>query len=612
MNRRMNRRMNKFGVIATVFVLVVCLVIVTGSTFSLFTSKSNNDIAINSGKLELAAKLDALKLYSKDVEQTDKFANGGTANFNDAKTELTLKNVTPGDKVTLNIVLTNNSNVDLQYRINWAVTGELADALTAKVGNADITSGTSEWTLWTAPATDAEKTQTLTLSIELPLTADDTWQNKEAKISFTVEAVQANGTGEYSSVAFVNTAAGLQAAIDSGATEITLNDDITLDGALVIGESAGNNTRRAARRFADNDTEESESIVINLNGKTLTSKVAEGAAIVNNADVVITNGTVVAENGVAFENNATATLEEVTISGAVASKGADATLTLNESTVTVEDAETPAISATEGGTVVVNGGTYTNTEDNGVVVSGNVTITDGSFNGKVEAGEGENNAPVISGGNFDCDVSDYIDNEDTVIFENDDGRKDVIKGVAYDETTNTYSISTADGLGWVAKYVNQYSDYSRPFDGATVVLTCDINLGGIEWTPIGDYRFSANRFCGTFDGQGHTVSNFKITKRTDKNDDKKSSYGFFGNMEGTVKNLTIDNATVSSYAYVGALVGRMTNGVLENCHVTNTTDCCLQRGSLRRGINSVIMPIFPFVPLIRVRHCPCFPLWFRN
>ena len=136
---------------------------------------------------------------------------------------------------------------------------------------------------------------------------------------------------------------------------------------------------------------------------------------------------------------------------------------------------------------------------------------------------------------------------------------------------NDYYLTNAAGLFWLAGEVNKYDNYQRPFEGKTVYLTTDIDLQGAEWTPIGDYRFSANRFCGTFDGQNHTISNFKISKDTEKNDDKKSSYGFFGNVEGTIKNLTIDNASVNAYAYTAILVGRLTNGTLENCHVKNSS-----------------------------------------
>ena len=136
---------------------------------------------------------------------------------------------------------------------------------------------------------------------------------------------------------------------------------------------------------------------------------------------------------------------------------------------------------------------------------------------------------------------------------------------------NDYYLSNAAGLFWLAGEVNKYDNYEHPFEGKTVYLTTDIDLQGAEWIPIGDYRFSANRFCGTFDGQNHTISNFKISKDTEKNDGKKSSYGFFGNVKGTIKNLTIDNASVTAYAYTAILVGRLTDGTLENCHVKNSS-----------------------------------------
>lgn len=161
----------------------------------------------------------------------------------------------------------------------------------------------------------------------------------------------------------------------------------------------------------------------------------------------------------------------------------------------------------------------------------------------------------------------------------DTPKKAVSNGIVKDG--DDYFILNADGLKWFAEEVNKYSNYERPFEGKTIVLTNDIDLGGMEWTPIGDYRFSANRFCGTFDGQNHTISNFKITKKTDKNDSNKSSYGFFGNLEGTVKNLTISNATVNSYAYTAALVGRFNKGLIENCHVAS---CSVSNSYWQGGI----------------------------
>ena len=80
-------------------------------------------------------------------------------------------------------------------------------------------------------------------------------------------------------------------------------------------------------------------------------------------------------------------------------------------------------------------------------------------------------------------------------------------------------------------------------------LVCDIDLGGAEWTPIGT---KGNPFTGEFDGNGYTVSNFKITTG-------RAYVGLFGYNKGVIKNLGVENFTVNvSYSgnvYAGGLVG---------------------------------------------------------
>ena len=149
----------------------------------------------------------------------------------------------------------------------------------------------------------------------------------------------------------------------------------------------------------------------------------------------------------------------------------------------------------------------------------------------------------------------------------------------FTDVNGKYYISNANGLMWVSEQVNTMEHYvnqaANIFDGKTVYIINDIDLGGAEWRPIGDYAFSRTSFNGTFDGQGHTISNFKVTepvKWTEKV--TEASYGFFGNVKGTVKNLTIKNATVNPEGgrYSAALVGRLHNGgAVENCHVVNSS-----------------------------------------
>ena len=155
---------------------------------------------------------------------------------------------------------------------------------------------------------------------------------------------------------------------------------------------------------------------------------------------------------------------------------------------------------------------------------------------------------------------------------------EVLNEVAYtyDEATSTYTIYSARGLKWVADVVNATTPYSATlFDGKTVKLMNDIDLKNEEWIPIGDDRSQRTEFHGTFDGQSHTVKNIKITKKTDRDDENKSSYGLFGNLKGTVKNLTVENVSISGAPkFIGALVGRMNDGLIENCHVKESSVEC--------------------------------------
>lgn len=77
------------------------------------------------------------------------------------------------------------------------------------------------------------------------------------------------------------------------------------------------------------------------------------------------------------------------------------------------------------------------------------------------------------------------------------------------ETESEYHIKTAEQLAGIAKLVNEGT---VTFEGKTVYLDNDLDLAGIEWISIGTGRGGLNDdkpycFCGTFDGQGHVISN---------------------------------------------------------------------------------------------------------
>ena len=77
-----------------------------------------------------------------------------------------------------------------------------------------------------------------------------------------------------------------------------------------------------------------------------------------------------------------------------------------------------------------------------------------------------------------------------------------------------YEIGTLEQLKLFRDAVNQLKEDNTQefsFKDQTVKLTADIDLQNEEWTPIGNIEAF---FQGTFDGQGHTISNLKITKGT--------------------------------------------------------------------------------------------------
>ena len=117
-------------------------------------------------------------------------------------------------------------------------------------------------------------------------------------------------------------------------------------------------------------------------------------------------------------------------------------------------------------------------------------------------------------------------------------------------STDPYIISSAADLQQLANDVN---NDGNNYSGKYLKLTADITLDTVEdgqsnFTPIGDY---SNQFSGTFDGDGHTISNLTI------NLPDNDYVGLFGNVGtgGTVQNVTLDNANISGNNYVGGLVG---------------------------------------------------------
>ncbi|MBC5722563.1 chitobiase/beta-hexosaminidase C-terminal domain-containing protein, partial [Flintibacter sp. NSJ-23] len=118
-----------------------------------------------------------------------------------------------------------------------------------------------------------------------------------------------------------------------------------------------------------------------------------------------------------------------------------------------------------------------------------------------------------------------------------------------------YTISSAADLAGLAQLVNGGTSFQKK----TIKLGENIDLEGKEWTPIGR---NGKPFQGTFDGQGNTISNLKITGNS-------SDAGLFGfTTGGEIKDFTLNNAQVEGYLDVGAVAGTPHTSKYTNINVT--------------------------------------------
>jgi len=187
--------MKKKTILSSVIAIVLCLSLMTGSTFALFTSEAKVNVAITSATVKVEAAVKGVETYSFDVKQADGvFENGGTAKVDDTTGELKLDKMTPGDMAKVTIAVTNKSNVLIQYRVKMTATGDLAPALVGKAtimgAEYDVNGGK---TAWVKTAAAEEAIGDIVLEIAFPDAEDNNdYQDKAANVVVTVEAVQGN------------------------------------------------------------------------------------------------------------------------------------------------------------------------------------------------------------------------------------------------------------------------------------------------------------------------------------------------------------------------------------------------------------------------------------
>lgn len=208
----MTKSAKRNTIVSAILAIMLCISLMAGATFALFTSESKVNIAVTSGKVNVVATISDLSLYTPTEISTEEgntitndaniattnadglsgtFGLGGTATLDGGT--LKLDRMAPGDKVTCNIKVTNNSNVAIKYRtvISCEEDDGLFEELTVTIGGTTY-SGISKKSNWEGLTAGAEiDPATVPVEIKLPTTADDC-QDKSCTVSYKVEAVQGN------------------------------------------------------------------------------------------------------------------------------------------------------------------------------------------------------------------------------------------------------------------------------------------------------------------------------------------------------------------------------------------------------------------------------------
>lgn len=142
------------------------------------------------------------------------------------------------------------------------------------------------------------------------------------------------------------------------------------------------------------------------------------------------------------------------------------------------------------------------------------------------------------------------------------GENEKIEPLYINEQTNM-EIKTAQDLKTFCDKVN----IGETFSGATVQLLNDIDLSSIcsstigNWIPIGDIANNSNLyFAGTFNGNGHQITNLYINNTT------LGYRALFGAVKnGSVINLTVNGNVTGGKEKISGITSYAENSIIENC-----------------------------------------------
>ena len=509
-----NKKMTKRALMTSVLAIVMCLVMLIGSTFAWFTDTASTGVnKITAGNLHVQIqneKGDSIDTLEWVKENGDVIANQESILWEPGCTYL----LTP-------FKIVNTGNLALKYKI--VITGldgdsKLLDVIKFTYKTADGTEfDMSKEGHLTASGTDGAATKMITVSAHMDEAAGNTYMDKELNnVRFTVYATQ--DTVENDS--YGNTYDKMAEYPIAASGNVTVGTDGKVENEVTI---------VSAEKTEDGD--HVAKAVIPVGAKAETTEITQMTLSVTNA-----------------------------------AKPANLTITSNQSSHTLE---VKMIGLSEDNTELIKVALFVGKNLNGFELYHH----DAKMNAQTELTAVAGNQDYYYDETTGI-VTFLTDKFSPFTCVYNKGNWSDAEGeyeTPVDTAKKVVTIATAEELALFAK---QVTDEGVNYSGYTVNITNNIDLGANFWKPIkGNGKMSGI----TINGNGHTISNMTVRDRTNSSGYGTGFIGDT-NGSITIKNITFTNANVtfgfnSYWGNIGGIVMGYTYGttLFENVTVTNST-----------------------------------------
>lgn len=195
----------KTTLLLSVLTIALCLVLVTGATFALYTSEEPTNVVVSSGKVAVMAKFDKFSPY-RDIDpkygDPSKWLSGQQIQ-EVAPGEYQLINMAPYEGFTFEVVVENRGTVSIKWQMQIEIDcdQELLDHFTVQFegdglkNNGDSTFSSDTWyDLGVAEGENVSSSYTANVKLDgfAPIDA----HSRRFSIKVTVFAIQANAVTE--------------------------------------------------------------------------------------------------------------------------------------------------------------------------------------------------------------------------------------------------------------------------------------------------------------------------------------------------------------------------------------------------------------------------------